>query len=85
MEPSVSVPTASGARPAVTATAAPLDDPDGLRSSAYGFLVWPPTLLQPLTPSAERKKAHSDRLVLPISTAPAARSRATTGASCRAR
>ena len=36
IEPSVSVPTASGASPAATPAADPELDPDGLRSSAYG-------------------------------------------------
>ncbi len=48
MEPSVSVPIASGARPAATPTAEPELDPDGLRSSAYGLAAWPPRVDQPL-------------------------------------
>jgi hypothetical protein len=39
IDPSVSVPTAAAARLAATATADPELEPDGLRSSAYGFLV----------------------------------------------
>ena len=42
MEPLVSVPMASAAIRAATATAEPLEDPQGLRSSTCGFLVWPP-------------------------------------------
>src|SRR6185295_10866893 len=85
IEPSVSVPTASGASRAATATADPLDEPHGLRSRTYGLRVWPPRLLQPLVDIVERKFAHSLRFVLPSRTAPAARSRATTTASSLAR
>ena len=48
IEPSVSVPTAIGARPAATATPEPELDPEGLRSSACGLAAWPPSVLQPL-------------------------------------
>ena len=85
IEPSVSVPTASGASRAATATAEPLEEPHGLRSSTYGLRVWPPRLLQPLVDFVERKFAHSLKFVLPSTTAPAARSLATTSASARAR
>jgi hypothetical protein len=37
IEPSVSVPTASGANPAETPAAEPELDPEGFLSSAYGF------------------------------------------------
>src|SRR5262245_19777860 len=74
IEPSVSVPIASGASLAATATAEPLDEPQGLRSSTYGLSVWPPTLLQPLVDCVERKLAHSLKFVFPSKTAPAARS-----------
>ena len=77
IEPSVSVPTASGARPAATAAPEPELDPDGLRSSACGLAACPPSVLQPLLDRVERKLAHSDRLALPRITAPAARSRPT--------
>ena len=53
-------------------------EPQGLRSSACGFLVCPPRPLQPDVEWAERMFAHSERLVLPSSTQPAARSRFTT-------
>ena len=43
--------------------------------------AWPPTALQPEIESVERMFAHSERLALPTITAPAARSRATRGAS----
>ncbi len=81
IEPSVSVPTASGARPAATPAAEPELEPDGLRSSAYGFAVCPPSVDQPLVEWVDRKFAHSDRFALPMITAPAARSRATRNAS----
>src|SRR5438132_7582687 len=80
-EPSVSVPIASRTRPAATAAPLPLDEPHGLRSSAHGLRVCPPTALQPEIELFERMLAHSERLVLPTITAPAARSRATRGAS----
>src|SRR5882724_8891325 len=81
IEPSVSVPIAAAARFAATALPDPELDPDGLRSSAYGFLVWPPRPLQPLDECVDRKFAHSLRLVLPRMTAPASRNRAATKAS----
>ena len=81
MEPLVSVPTATGARPAATAAAEPELEPDGLRPAPCGFTVWPPSVLQPLLDCGERMLAHSDRLALPAITAPAARSRATRKAS----
>src|SRR5437667_11843764 len=74
IEPSVSVPTAAAHRLAATATAEPELEPEGLRSSAYGFWVSPPRPLQPLVECVERKLAHSLRLVLPRITAPASRS-----------
>ena len=70
---------------AATATAEPLEDPQGLRSRTYGLRVCPPRLLQPLVEAIERKFAHSLKFALPSTTAPAARSRATTSASARAR
>ena len=70
IEPSVSVPTASGASPAATATADPELDPDGLRPAPCGLTAWPPRVLQPLLDRVDRKLAHSDRLALPRITAP---------------
>src|SRR5580692_12235264 len=81
IEPSVSVPTAIGARPAATPTAEPELDPDGLRSSACGLAVCPPSVDQPLVEWVDRKFAHSDRFALPMITAPAARRRETRNAS----
>src|SRR5581483_4117100 len=56
-EPSVSVPTATGASPAATPAAEPELDPDGLRSSAYGLAVCPPSVDQPLVEWVDRKFA----------------------------
>src|ERR1700720_3630462 len=81
MEPSVSVPTPAAARLAAMAAPEPELDPDGLRSSAYGFFVSPPRPLQPLVECVERKFAHSLRFVLPRITAPASRRRLTMNAS----
>src|SRR3954462_8674340 len=81
IDPSLSVPTASGARPAATAAAEPDEDPEGVRSRTYGLRVWPPTPLQPLVGRVERTLPHSDRLVLPSTTAPARRRRRTSNAS----
>src|SRR5580698_2350923 len=61
IEPSVSVPMASGAKPADSPAAEPELEPDGLRSSAYGFAVCPPSVDQPLVDLVDRKFAHSDR------------------------
>src|SRR5712692_2958723 len=81
MEPSVSVPIAAAQRFAATATADPELEPEGFRSSAYGFFVWPPRPLQPLVDREDRKLAHSLRLVFPRITAPAARSLCATNES----
>src|SRR6478735_5185230 len=80
-DPSVSVPIARRTRPAATAAPEPLELPHGLRSSAQGLRACPPTALQPEIDRVERMFAHSERLVLPTITAPASRSRATSGAS----
>src|SRR6185437_16189794 len=80
-EPSVSVPIAIRTSPAATAAPDPLELPQALRSSAHGLWVCPPTALQPEIECVERIFAHSLRLVLPRMIAPAARSRATSGAS----
>ena len=50
-------------------------EPQGLRSSTYGFRHCPPRALHPLLECVERMLAHSLRFVLPRRTAPAARSR----------
>ena len=59
----------------------PEDEPHELRSVACGLRVSPPTALHPLVELPLRMLAHSDRLVLPSTTPPASRSRATNGAS----
>src|SRR6476620_7078447 len=81
IEPSVSVPMPATARFAAIEAPVPELDPDGLRSSAYGFFVCPPRPLQPLVEWVERKFAHSLRFVLPRMTEPACRSRVTMNAS----
>src|SRR5689334_14254484 len=48
IDPSVSVPIATVARSAAAATPEPELDVHGLRSSAYGLFVCPPTALHPL-------------------------------------
>src|SRR5580704_99346 len=82
IEPSVSEPIAAAHRLAAAPAAGPALEPDGLRVGSYGQRACPPTALQPLTERLERKFAHSLRLALPSTIAPAARSRAATGASC---
>src|SRR5208283_1468369 len=74
MEPSVSVPMPTAARFAEIPAPVPELEPQGLRSSAYGFRVSPPRPLHPLVEWLERMLAHSLKLVLPRITAPAARS-----------
>src|SRR5712692_7454780 len=81
IDPSVSVPTATTVRLAATDAPDPELDPDGLRSSAYGFFVCPPRPLHPLVECVDRKLAHSLRFVFPRITAPASRKRATMNAS----
>ncbi len=81
MDPSVSVPTARGTRPAASAAPDPDEEPPALRSSAHGFPTRPPVADHPLVERSERMLAHSERLVLPSTTAPASRSRVTSAAS----
>src|SRR5881296_3723889 len=81
IDPSVSVPIPTAAKLAEIAAPVPELDPHGFRSRAYGFAHCPPRALQPLDDWVERMFAHSDRFVLPRMTAPAARRRATSGAS----
>src|SRR5436190_4369391 len=81
MDPSVSVPIATAHQLADTPAADPELDPDGLRSSTYGFLVSPPRPLHPLVDLEPRKFAHSLKFVFPKITAPASRSFATINAS----
>src|SRR5205823_745030 len=65
IEPSVSVPRETVARLAAMAAADPELEPQGVRSSTYGFRPCPPRPLQPLDEAFERKFAHSLRFVLP--------------------
>ena len=81
IDPSVSVPMAAMQRFADTAAPEPELEPDGFRSSAYGFRVSPPRPDQPLTELEPRKLAHSLRFDFPRIMAPAARRRATTNES----
>src|SRR5690349_15886332 len=74
MEPSVSVPIPTAPRFAEIPAPVPELDPQGLRSSAWGFFGRPPRPLQPLVEWFERMFAHSLRFVLPRITTPAARS-----------
>ena len=69
-EPLVWLPIAKGAMPAATAAAEPLDEPPGVRAGSCGLRVLPGV-----------KQANSVVTVLPSTTAPAARSRATIAAS----
>src|SRR3954454_1987057 len=80
-DPSVSVPTAAGARSAAAAPPEPELEPHGWRSRTYAMFVWPPIPLQPLDETFERKFAHSLRFALPMISAPAALSRRTMNAS----
>ena len=73
MDPPVSEPMAAAQRPAATAAPEPPLDPDGTRSSAHGLRTGGVTL----------PHANSCVRVLPISTAPARRSRATAAESRR--
>ena len=75
IEPPPSVPKAMAHSPAATAAAAPPLDPPGVRAGFHGLRVTPNTGL-----SVKPLSENSGVLVLPISTAPAARSLAT-GAS----
>ena len=74
IEPAVSVPSAANTAPVATATAEPPLEPPALCAGSCGFAA-----AGVVTP-----KASSWVVVLPTITAPAARSRATTGASRRA-
>ena len=76
IEPPVSLPKPSGANPAATAAALPPDEPPGTRLMSCGLRVGPNAEFSVLDPIA-----NSSRLVLPITTAPAARRRVTTVAS----
>src|SRR5215469_10053001 len=79
-EPAPSVPSAAVHSPADTAAAAPPLEPPADLSPAQGFLVGPATLLTVLA-----LHPYSEVVVFPTTIAPAARRRATAGASAAAR
>ena len=76
IEPPVSEPSPRAAKPAATAAELPPDDPPGTRPVSCGLRVGPKAEF-----SVELPMANSSRLVLPMTMAPAARSRSTTVAS----
>ena len=76
MDPPVSVPIEAQAMPAATETADPLLDPPGDRPGSRGWRVGPKAESSPVVPNA-----NSCRLHLPMTMAPAARSRPTAAAS----
>src|SRR5215510_6020834 len=76
IDPPVSEPSASGTRPAATATAEPPLDPPGMRSVAHGLRAGPNAEF-----SVDEPIANSSQLVLPTMTAPAALRRSTAVAS----
>src|SRR5438477_12442466 len=76
IEPPPSVPTASGPIPEATAAAAPPEEPPGVFRGFQGLRVIPVSGLS-VTPF----QPNSGVVVLPSSTAPFSRSRATAGAS----
>src|SRR5262245_16621901 len=76
IEPAPSEPSASGASPAATAAAPPPVEPPGVRERSQGLRDSPKSRL-----SVEPRHANSGRFVLPTRIAPAARRRATLGAS----
>ncbi len=82
IEPDVSVPTATGAMRAETATPLPDELPPTSRPSPHALRTCPPCEEKPLGIPIVVKFAHSVRAVFPRITAPAARRRATRGASC---
>src|SRR5436853_4781286 len=76
MDPPVSEPSATGAKPAATAAALPPLEPPGTRVGSCGLRVGPNAEF-----SVEEPMANSSRLVLPTTTAPAAANRETVVAS----
>src|SRR3954452_13061577 len=76
MEPPVSEPRARSAKPAATAAALPPLEPPGTRVGSCGLRVGPKAEF-----SVDEPIANSSRVVLPMTTAPAARNRSTTVAS----
>ena len=72
MEPPVSLPSVTAAKPAATAAALPPDEPPGTRERSHGFLVGPNAEV-----SVEDPNANSSMLSLPSGMAPASIARAT--------
>src|SRR5215211_4776943 len=81
IEPSVSVPTAAAQKLAATAAPDPEEEPQAVRSKAYGLRVNPPRDDHPLVDRFPRKFAHSLRFVFPRISAPALRNCFTRNAS----
>src|SRR5262245_803614 len=75
-EPAVSLPSASGTKPAATAIAEPELDPPGISAGSNRLRAMPWGVRTPTRPVA-----NWSRLVLPMTMAPAARRRATQVAS----
>ena len=78
-DPAVSVPSAPGTSPPATAAPLPPLEPPQIRSVSHGFRAGPNAWLV-----VEAPQANSCVLSFPTTTAPAARSRATTVASAAA-
>jgi len=76
IDPPPSAPSAIGQSPEATAAAEPLEEPPVARAGSYGFRAAPWCGLSPVTPIP-----ISCMFALPISRAPALRSRATVEAS----
>ena len=76
IEPPVSVPVHAGTSPAATAAAEPPELPPGTHARFHGLCTAPKYEF-----SFDEPIANSSMFVLPISTVPAFRSRATTSAS----
>ena len=75
-DPAVSVPSAKLTIPCATATAEPAEDPPGTMAGSMAFRGTGKGVRTPTSPVA-----NWSRLVLPMTSAPAARSRATVKAS----
>src|SRR5512137_770841 len=75
-DPPVSLPSASGTRPAATAAAEPPDEPPGTRSGSAGCATGPKAEF-----SFDEPIPNSSQLVLPTTIAPAAVRRSTAVAS----
>ena len=75
-EPPVSVPSARSASPAATAAADPPEEPPGTRETSRGLRVGPKAEFSVVVPMP-----NSSMLVLPLISAPAARTSATAWAS----